>query len=131
MEKHHFKKYFTLDEARSYLPELRKKLPEIQELYQLLNGLGFDVYTGRYKTGFNPDTLEPYPYQYRRFLSLINQLLDSGIQIKSIEEGLIDFPAIRVNGEEVFLCWKLEEQDILFWHRMNEGFRGRQPIGTF
>ena len=131
MFKRHFKKHFTIDEARSHLPWLRKNLPEIQRIFKELQTVGFDVYNGKYKPGFNPDTLEPYPYQYRRFLNLVNQILDAGIQIKSIEAGLVDFPAIRSNGQEVFLCWKLGEQDIYFWHEIDGGFAGRQDIGTF
>lgn len=131
MFNYHFKKHFTIDEARSFLPELKKNLAEILRIFKELEALGFDIHKGLYKPGFNPDTLEPYPFQYRRFLNLIKNILDSGIQIKSIEEGLIDFPALRANGEEVFLCWRLDEDDILYWHGLNDGFIGRQPIGTF
>ncbi|MHB2149655.1 DUF2203 family protein [Calditrichota bacterium LG25] len=126
-----FEKHFSIEEARSYLPGLKKDLPEIQRIFEELKAVGFDIYTGRYKPGFNPDTLEAFPYQYRRFLNLVNKILDEGIQIKSIEEGLIDFPAIRSNGEEVFLCWKLGEEDIFYWHPVDAGFIGRQPLGTF
>lgn len=131
MSKQHFKKYFTIDEARSYLPELKRTLPEMKRIFNELKNIGFDVYSGKYKPGFNPDTIDPYPYQYRRFLNLTRHILDTGIQIKSIEEGLVDFPALRSNGEEVFLCWRLGENDIYFWHGLSAGFAGRQDIGTF
>ncbi|MBM2840365.1 MAG: hypothetical protein HW412_893, partial [Bacteroidetes bacterium] len=51
-----------------------------------------------------------------------------GIVVKGIDEGLIDFPHIRPNGEEVYLCWKLGEDDILSWHRIEDGFTGRKSI---
>ncbi|NOX90222.1 MAG: DUF2203 domain-containing protein [Calditrichaeota bacterium] len=131
MFKVHFDKHFTVDEARSRLPMLRRNLREIQRIFKELKEIGFDIYNGKYKPGFNPDTLEPHPYPYRRFLNLVQKILGEGIQIKSIEKGLIDFPALRSTGEEVFLCWKSDEDDIFYWHGLEEGFTGRQPIGVF
>ena len=52
---------------------------------------------------------------------------DAGAQIKSLEEGLLDFPSRR-DGERVLLCWKLGEGDIAFWHGTDEGFAGRKPL---
>jgi hypothetical protein len=50
-----------------------------------------------------------------------------GAEVKSLEEGLLDFPARR--GEEiVLLCWKLGEDEIHYWHRVDEGFGGRKPL---
>jgi hypothetical protein len=57
----------------------------------------------------------------------IEQLEDMGIMIKSVDEGLLDFPSIRFN-EEVWLCWKAGETEIKFWHRKDEGFMGRKPL---
>jgi hypothetical protein len=51
----------------------------------------------------------------------------AGAEVKSLEEGLLDFPARR--GEEiVLLCWKLGEDEIHYWHRVDEGFGGRKPL---
>ena len=54
-----------------------------------------------------------------------------GVEIKGIEQGLVDFPAVRQNGEEVFLCWKMDEDDIEFWHSIEDGFQGRHHINEF
>ena len=51
----------------------------------------------------------------------------AGAQIKSLEEGLLDFPSLR-DGELVLLCWKLGEDDIQYWHGVDEGFAGRKPV---
>jgi hypothetical protein len=51
----------------------------------------------------------------------------AGAQIKSLEEGLLDFPAKR-GEEDVLLCWKLGEDEIGFWHGLEEGFAGRRPL---
>ena len=50
-----------------------------------------------------------------------------GVQVKDIETGLLDFPCL-IDGETVLLCWKLGESRIEFWHTLDAGFRGRQPL---
>ena len=49
------------------------------------------------------------------------------IQIKDLERGLIDFPAIR-GGREIFLCWEKDEEDIEYWHELDTGFAGREKL---
>jgi hypothetical protein len=51
----------------------------------------------------------------------------AGAQIKSLEEGLLDFPSRR-DDEDVLLCWKLGEDEIGYWHGVDEGFAGRKPL---
>ena len=55
------------------------------------------------------------------------QITAAGAQIKSLEEGLLDFPSLR-DDEEVLLCWKLGEEQIGYWHGTDEGFAGRRPL---
>ena len=57
----------------------------------------------------------------------IEQIHSTGCIVKDIEVGLLDFPA-RMNGEDVYLCWRLGEDRIRFYHRQDEGFAGRKPI---
>jgi len=57
----------------------------------------------------------------------IQEVLDVGCLIKDLDIGLIDFPTL-FRGTEVYLCWKLGEPAIRFWHGVDEGFRGRKPI---
>jgi hypothetical protein len=61
--------------------------------------------------------------------SAIEQLEGTGVVIKSVDEGLLDFPSKRFN-EEVWLCWKVGENEIKFWHAKDEGFMGRKPLVT-
>lgn len=126
-----YSKHFTIDEARSYLGHLRYQMTEILNLKNQLDRIGFNVYTRRYRPGFHPDTLTEFPDTFLQLMELIQGLQDDGVIIKGLEEGLADFPALRQNGEEVFLCWKDGEEDIRFWHTLDAGFKGRQPIGTF
>jgi hypothetical protein len=59
----------------------------------------------------------------------IEQLEGLGVMIKSVDEGLLDFPSKRFD-EEVWLCWKAGEDEIKFWHGKDEGFMGRKPLET-
>ncbi len=63
------------------------------------------------------------------FYKSIEELEKMGVMIKSIDEGLLDFPSKRFE-EEVFLCWKEGESEIKFWHGKEEGFMGRKPISV-
>ncbi len=62
-----------------------------------------------------------------RFSKALGQLNHWDIVVRDLEEGLCDFPADR-EGRLVYLCWKLGEDAIDFWHEIDEGFRGRQPV---
>jgi hypothetical protein len=57
----------------------------------------------------------------------IEQLENTGVMIKSVDEGLLDFPSMRFD-EEVWLCWKAGETEVKFWHSKQEGFMGRKPL---
>lgn len=57
----------------------------------------------------------------------ITALEEIGVVVKDLDAGLVDFLSLR-DGEEVFLCWQLGEQDVAWWHGLDEGFRGRKPI---
>jgi hypothetical protein len=57
----------------------------------------------------------------------IDDLNALGVQVKDVEEGLVDFPALR-HGETVLLCWKLGEETIRYWHTVDGGFAGRQEL---
>ena len=128
--------FYTPVMANAILPEIRKRFANILnqrdrilELQSELNILveqnnGHEKFFN-IKNRVNKSVTDLYK-QIEEFEGL-------GIMIKSFEEGLIDFPAKRFN-EEVWLCWKLGEDKVKFWHRKDEGFIGREPLsinGTF
>ena len=63
----------------------------------------------------------------QRLKELMEQIQETGCLIKDLDIGLVDFPTL-FRGEEVYLCWKLGESGISFWHGVREGFAGRKPI---
>jgi len=63
----------------------------------------------------------------RRLAHLVDEINEHGAEVKDIDSGLIDFPALR-RGETVLLCWQLGEDEIGFWHSVEGGFAGRRPL---
>ena len=56
-----------------------------------------------------------------------DRLQQLGVVVKDLDRGLVDFPALH-NGEEVLLCWQVGEDEVAFWHGVDEGFAGRKPL---
>jgi len=57
----------------------------------------------------------------------VAQLDEAGVQVKDLDQGLLDFPALH-EGREILLCWRVGEESVAFWHGLDEGFAGRKPI---
>jgi hypothetical protein len=107
-------------ESRRKLGELEDSLGELQERILRSGGLlvSYDK-TARVRIERNRLA--------EAIQSGLEKIHSTGCVVKDIEVGLLDFPA-RINGEEVYLCWKLGEDRIRFYHRQDEGFSGRKPI---
>jgi hypothetical protein len=63
----------------------------------------------------------------RELARAVDDIVDLGVEVKDLDEGLVDFPAQR-RGETVLLCWQLGEDEIRYWHTPQEGFSGRRPL---
>ena len=59
----------------------------------------------------------------------IAEMRELGVEMKGIDTGLVDFPS-EVDGREVLLCWQLGEESVQYWHEVDAGFAGRQPVET-
>lgn len=122
--------HFTLTEAQELLIRMLPTLKRITELKGELDQKGYDIRVLRYFGGIGTNGTKSTPDQVAELVQRYNELTTSGILLKDFNRGLIDFPAIRSNGEEVYLCYLLGEPDIRYWHRIEEGFQGRQNIET-
>jgi hypothetical protein len=128
---------FSLDEAQTLLPILEsllrtaidgKKLiesvdTELQELAHrvfLSGGLLVNVVHMARRKAEREKTIQ-------RVKDAIAEIDATGVQVKDLDIGLLDFPC-RVDGEIILLCWKLGETGITHWHGVSEGFAGRKPI---
>ena len=123
-----FHKHYTRDEARALLPQIRRWLARLVELRREL-----EKKEARLSALMTPDCDlggEAVNTWIRTMADIKQGLLEfqrREIQIKDLERGLIDFPAI-IGGKEVFLCWEQDEEDIEFWHDLDAGYAGREKL---
>ena len=128
MSKYLHKKHFTLEEAKKELTSVHALASKIVELKGSLNVLGWDVNRHAYFGGMGPNGDGSFPSEMETLVTIVEGLEKRGIIVKGLDEGLIDFPHVRSNGEEVYLCWKVGEDDIGYWHSIRDGFAGRKRI---
>jgi len=125
---------FTLEDALALLPTVRQLLTEIQAgrreveersaaLDQLLAATGGNGHL----TADLSRAREALQHAAAALERLMGELDETGAELKGIDEGLIDFPSERA-GRVVYLCWRLGEETIGFWHELDAGFAGRQPL---
>ncbi|MEO2043844.1 MAG: DUF2203 domain-containing protein [Nitrospinaceae bacterium] len=121
--------FFTLDEANSLIPKLLDWVPAIQNLSVSMRRDFPDISNAHEKAKWNGGSNEGAAYLsvVMQYNDIIQQIESAGCEVKGINEGLVDFPSIR-DGREVYLCWRMPEQEIRFWHDTHSGFAGRQPI---
>ena len=122
-------KIFTLAEARNLLPQLRSILHEISEEWARIRELHPEIQKARDSAPF--DGFSKYGVTYVEAVShlmfLINQIKELGVLLKDVDKGLCDFPYMR-QGRVVYLCWQLGEDSIGYWHDVETGFAGREPL---
>ena len=125
---------FTPAEANSALSEVRPlaermvavraRLQELQgeqrEVVQIIagNGSGYAVSEAR---------SDEFAAAAAELESCLEALTTLGVQVKDLDTGLLDFPAVR-EGEDVLLCWRVGEDSVEWWHDLEEGYAGRRPI---
>jgi len=123
--------YFSVNDANKILPIVIKKFnyakkakAEVMKMEQQLT------------SEITPTSLEEYTIIKRKlnssitkFYQSIEDLENTGVSLKGLDEGLLDFPAKRFD-EEIWLCWKEGETEIKFWHEKDTGFMGRKPISV-
>lgn len=120
--------HFSLHEAESILPEIKNKLLQIIELKKVIDEKGYDIYMHQFFGGIGPNGSGKFPDYMEKLIRYVNDITEKGIIMKGIDNGLIDFPHIRDNGEEVYLCFLSGEETIEYWHSIDDGFAGRRPV---
>jgi hypothetical protein len=123
-------RHYTLEQASAARHWVAERVRRIQDARASLVVLGPRVSEG--VAGLEPDLGGAYPGpELARPLVQLSRALGEleavEIVLRDIDRGLIDFPAIR-DGEEVYLCWLIDEDEIGFWHDPDAGFAGRRPL---
>ena len=120
---------FTLAEARSLISRLRPILEEVSEQWSRIKELHPEIQKARDKASF--DGFSKFGVTYVESVShltfLLQQVKEMGVVVKDVDKGLCDFPYMR-QGKVVYLCWQLGEESILYWHDIEAGFAGREPL---
>lgn len=123
-------KLFTVREANELIPRVRSKLERIQWLYARSADYRASALAAAEASQFGGGMVGGTHYIKGLYEigKLTTELHEIGIQLKDYSRGLIDFPCRR-DGRVVLLCWQLGETDeIQWWHELEEGFAGRQPL---
>jgi hypothetical protein len=125
-------RYFTLLEANETLNLIRPLMDEVQAIRRKILKNQPEAWPAIEKSAGNGGNraLSNMVQDFEKFDALIHRIQDMDVLIKDINLGLLDFPALK-DGREVYLCWQYGEGDIAFWHEVEEGYAGRQPIDSF
>ena len=122
--------YFTINTANEVLPDVTQKYNHVLECKNEIMKTEKQIQLSINSTNSFKEYVElkqQLNSKVTKFYHAIEELENTGVVIKSIDEGLLDFPAKRFD-EEVWLCWKTGETEIKFWHEKDSGFNGRKPI---
>jgi hypothetical protein len=123
-------RHYTLAQANAVRPWVARRVRWIRDARARLAALGPRVHEA--VAAIDPDAGGCYPGREvaRSLVELsraVGELDAVDVVLRDVDRGLIDFPAIR-DGEEVYLCWLLDEPEIRFWHEPDAGFAGRRPL---
>jgi hypothetical protein len=130
-------RFFHLDEARALLPRVEKvirsavqaktnydqceqALQNLMQRIMIMGGILVDRLAVENMKSVKESSTE-------RLKTALEEIGEIGCVVKDLDTGLVDFPTL-FQGEEVYLCWRMDEPDIQFWHGVHEGFAGRRPI---
>jgi hypothetical protein len=129
-------RHFTPDEANELLPTIRAlaesmverrrahldALERQEQLETRIRGNG-----GGIPPAELAEVAAVVDREARELARIVDEIGEHGVQVKDVDEGLVDFPALR-RGETVLLCWKVGEEEIGYWHTVDDGFAGRRPL---
>jgi hypothetical protein len=123
-------RHYTIEQANAVKQWVAERVGRIREAQARLLALGGRA--GEAIAALDPDAGGSYPGRdvARSLVELSRALAELeavDVVLRDVDKGLIDFPAIR-DGEEIYLCWLLDEERVCFWHHPDAGFGGRQPL---
>ncbi len=121
--------YFNLEKANQVVVQIRPMIAELLELRSEITEKQPQAWPMIEKAAGNGGgkVASELVLSFNRIEKLVRAIQMTGAILKDINSGLVDFPALR-EGREVYLCWRYGEPDIQFWHDIEAGFAGRQPI---
>ena len=120
--------HFTVEEATALLPTLDAMLRRLRdERDRLTDTEAHEVLSTAAPANGGGQPGREVGEAFLAVRALLGEIQDLGIVVRDVDRGLIDFPTI-LEGREVYLCWELDEEGIGFWHDLESGYGGRQPL---
>ena len=119
-------KIYSVGEANALLPYLAPTLVELREKYEEAARIRSEIEKVSVTNGGSPKRDE-WSKILARVSELVDRITDWELVLRDVTTGLVDFPG-TLKGEEVFLCWRLGEPDVAYYHSAEDGFAGRKPI---
>jgi hypothetical protein len=121
-------RHFTLEEANALIGRLDPMLEKLRDAkQQLLDTETREALTEAAPTNGGGEAGKEVGEAFLQVREILVALTEAGIVVRDVDRGLIDFPALR-DGREIYLCWELGEDTVAWWHDLESGYGGRQPL---
>ena len=121
-------RHFTRGEANAILPQLKPLLRQLRDAKdELTDTEAHEVLSEAAASNGGGEQGRQVGVAFLEVRRLLETIEESGIVLRDIDRGLVDFPALH-EGREVYLCWELGEDDVSYWHDLDSGYRGREPL---
>ncbi len=124
-----YQKHFTIEEANKFVPQLTQYFDEIFTLHNILKKerKQKELVAQNLSRNGGWENSAFYLEHSSKINRILDKILATGAVVKDLQKGLVDFPHIS-EGKEIFLCWEMGEKEIKFWHDLESGYSGRQPL---
>ena len=121
-------RHFTREEANAILPQLKEMLLRLRDSRdELTDQEAHDVLSEAAPANGGGDAARQVSVAFLEVRRLLGAIEESGIVLRDIDRGLVDFPAL-LEDREIYLCWELGEDEVSYWHDLESGYRGREPL---
>jgi hypothetical protein len=121
-------RHFTRAEANAILPRLTEMLDRLRESKdELTDAEAHEALADAAPSNGGGDQGRQVGIAFLEVRRLLEAIERSGIVLRDIDRGLVDFPAL-IDGREVYLCWEVGEDDVGYWHDLDAGYGGREPL---
>jgi hypothetical protein len=121
-------RHFTVEEANALLGRLKPLLRQLRDARDVLTDSDVHELLSEAAPGNGGGTegrqVGEAFLEVRRLLTEVNEI---GVVVRDVDRGLVDFPAL-IGGREAYLCWELGEDEVAYWHDLDAGYRGREPL---
>ena len=118
--------HYTVEEANALLPYLAPTLLELREKSEEAVKIRETVVQAAATNGGSPKR-ERWSRTLARVAELVDRLQEWGLELRDVGTGLVDFPSV-IDGQDAWLCWRLGEPEVAYWHPRDSGFSDRRPL---